>query len=116
MSKIIGARDHLAPRPPRGKDGVTLDQAANVALMTAGPIAIATRELIQKVARIEDILGLTDASVLDESYEKLKGWRRWLVRKLVGPLKSAVPVDESTAIPVADMLQRQREAIGGDLE
>lgn len=112
MGRIVGARDHLAPRPPRGKDPVTLDQAANVALTTAGPIAVATRELMHKVARLEDILGLTDESVLESTYQKLTGWRRWLVRKLVGKLK-AEPV-EASAVP--EMVQRQREADGGDLE
>lgn len=66
MSHIIipGQRP---PRPTkRGGDYATINEAINIAHNVAGPIAVTLQQVMQKLARCEDRLGITDESIVGE--------------------------------------------------
>jgi len=56
-------------RPPkrRGNDLATLNEVINVATNATGPLAVVLQEVMQKLARIEDRLGITDETIAGET-------------------------------------------------
>lgn len=69
MSKLI-LPDNLAPKPSpaahlRGQSLASMDQVVNIAGNMVGPVAIILDEAMGKIARLEDKLGITDATADD---------------------------------------------------
>ena len=61
----------------RGSDYATLNEVVNIAHNTSGPLAIAMQEMMAKIARVEDQLGITDESVARPSTRKERAGRVW---------------------------------------
>lgn len=68
MSEIVDATGRQI-RPPkrRGSDLATLNEVLNVVGNATGPLAVVLNEVMAKVARLEDKLGITDETVALET-------------------------------------------------
>lgn len=68
MSGIVDANGKQV-RPPkrRGSDLATLNEVINVASNMTGPLAVVVREIMEKLARVEDKLGITDETAAAET-------------------------------------------------
>lgn len=73
MSEIVDATGRSI-RPPnrRGKDLARLDEVFNIVGNATGPLAIIMQEMMAKLARVEDKLGITDESIAGDT-EPIKG-------------------------------------------
>lgn len=61
MSEIVDATGRAIRSPKRrGKDLARLDEVVNIVGNMTGPIAIVVQEMMQKIARLEDKVGITD--------------------------------------------------------
>lgn len=68
MSSIVGADGRpVRPAKQRGSDFCTKNEAINIAGNMVGPVALVLQEVMQKVARLEDLHGITDETVAAET-------------------------------------------------
>ena len=68
MSEIVDATGkRIRPPKRRGSDLATLNEVINVASNMTGPLAVVLREVMEKLARVEDKLGITDETAAAET-------------------------------------------------
>lgn len=69
MTDLVGVdgRPIRPKKTKRGHDLATVNDAINIAHNVAGPLAVVLQQLMEKVARCEDRLGITDESVAGET-------------------------------------------------
>lgn len=99
---------HLAPKKVHGKDFATIDKVVNVAGNIVAPVAITLEEVMKKVARMEDKLGITDESVAEESAPVGTGYQ---VIDLVRALMERMDAVEQMLLTVTS----QGKYVGGDV-
>lgn len=72
MSELVNAQGKQIRSPKRrGKDLATLDEVVNVVSNMTGPLAVVVQEMMVKIARLEDKVGITNETIQGEG--EIKG-------------------------------------------